>query len=67
MMISLSSVYVLPHTLYHKTTVLCTVEAISAAVLEALMPFLNETRSGVKQTVSERSKQSGRQHEQDQG
>ena len=35
-------------TLYHQITVHCTVEAISAAVLEALMPVLNETRSGVE-------------------
>ena len=35
-------------TLYHQKTVLCTVEAISAALLEALLPFMNETRSGVE-------------------
>ena len=35
-------------TLYHQITVHCTVEAISAAVLEALLPILNETRSGVE-------------------
>ena len=35
-------------TLYHQITILRTVEAISAAVLEALMPFMNETRSGVE-------------------
>ena len=36
------------HYIYHQITVLCTVEAISTAVLEALMPFMNETRSGVE-------------------
>ena len=46
MIVSLSSVCTA--TLYHQITVLCTVEAISAAVLEALMPVLNETRSGVE-------------------
>ena len=35
-------------TLYHQITILCTVEAMSAAVLEALVPFMNETRSGVE-------------------
>ena len=48
MMVSLSSVYIILPTLYHQITVHCTVERISAAVLEALMPFMNETRSGVQ-------------------